>query len=355
MAGIVVALSGGVDSAVAAALLAEQGASLRAVMLRLWAEPGAQEGANLCCTADAVERARAVAARLDIPFALVDAADLFRRTVVDYFVAGYAAARTPNPCIPCNRDVRFGFLLDWALEGGAEALATGHYARVRRVGDVYQLLRGVDRQKDQSYVLHALNQHQLAHVRFPLGELTKPQVRELARARGLPTAEQPESQDVCFVADGDYRRFLRQVAPQAFQPGPILDVEGREVGQHSGLLDYTVGQRKGIGLSAAHPLYVVALDPARNALIVGPAGALGRQTCTVERMHYISGVEPTTLFAAAAKIRYRHQRVAVVATPLPGQRLHVRFAHPQRDVTPGQYLVLYDGEVVLGGGVISLE
>lgn len=341
------------DSAVAAALLAEQGHALRAVMLRLWAEACAQEGANLCCTPDAVERARAVAGRLGIPFELVDAADLFRRTVVDYFVAEYAAARTPNPCVVCNRDVRFGFLLDWVLAQGAEALATGHYARVRRVGDTYQLLRGVDWQKDQSYVLHALNQRQLAHVRFPLGELTKPQVRELARARGLPTADQPESQDVCFVADRDYRRFLRQVAPEAFQPGPILDVEGHELGQHSGLVDYTVGQRKGIGLSAGQPLYVVALDPARNALIVGPEGALGRQTCTVEQMHYISGVEPTEPFAAAAKIRYRHQRVVVVATPLPGRRLHVRFTQPQRDITPGQYLVLYDGEVVLGGGMIS--
>jgi len=348
---VVVALSGGVDSSVAAALLAEQGYAVTGVMLRLWAEPGAIRD-NLCCTPDAVNRARTVADLLGIPFHLLDVRDLFRRAVVDYFITEYAAARTPNPCIPCNREVRFGTLLRWAREHGAERIATGHYARVRRVEDRYQLLRGRDPTKDQSYVLHILTQEQLAHILFPLGDLTKEEVREIARRRGLPVAEQPESQDICFLADGDYRRFLAEHAPEATRPGPILDTSGRILGEHRGLVNYTVGQRKGIGIAAPYPLYVVALDPERNALIVGTAEELGWTGCIAEGMHYISGEEPREPFHATAKIRYRHREVAVEAIPLPGRRLRVRFAEPQRDVTPGQYLVLYRGDVVLGGGVI---
>ena len=349
---VVAALSGGVDSSVAAALLVEQGYQVSGAMLRLWAEPGAAWRDNLCCTPQAVDRARAVADLLGIPFHLLDVRDLFRQVVVESFIAEYAAARTPNPCIPCNREMRFGFLLRWARQQGADFVATGHYARVRRVGDCYQLLRGRDRAKDQSYVLHALTQEQLAHTLFPLGDLTKEQVRTIARERGLPVADQPESQDVCFLADGDYRRFLAEHAPQAVRPGPILDTSGRVLGRHTGLVNYTIGQRKGIGVAAPHPLYVLALDSAHNALIVGSAAELGREECTVAQVNYVSGEEPSGPFTASAKIRYRHHEVPVTATPLSSERLHARFARPQRDVTPGQYLVLYDGEVVLGGGVI---
>ncbi|MDW7992812.1 MAG: hypothetical protein RMK65_11990 [Anaerolineae bacterium] len=200
--------------------------------------------------------------------------------------------------------------------------------------------------------MHILTQDQLARVLFPLGELTKAQVRERAREWGLPVADQPESQDVCFLADGDYRRFIAEYAPEAVRPGPILDTAGRVLGEHKGLIHYTIGQRKGIGIAAPYPLYVLAMDPARNALIVGRAEELGQSECVVARMHYISGEEPLGPFEATAQIRYRHKEAPVVATPLPGNRLHVRFAYPQRDITPGQYLVLYDGEVVLGGGVI---
>lgn len=352
---VVVGMSGGVDSSVAAALLVERGADVIAVMLRLWVEPGAEGRDNLCCTAEAVDRARAVADHLGIPFHLVDAREQFRRAVVETFIAEYAAARTPNPCIPCNRDVRFPILLDSVERYGADRLATGHYARVREMEEGYQLLRGRDRRKDQSYVLHGLSQEHLSRVVFPLGELTKEAVRDLAAAGGLPSADQPESQDVCFVADGDYRRFLAEVAPEAARPGPILDQAGRVMGQHTGLVNYTIGQRKGIGVTAPHALYVLALDSERNALIVGPASALGREECTAGGMHYISGQVPPGSFEATAKIRYRHREVAVVATSLPGDRLHVRFARPQRDVTPGQYLVLYDGDVVIGGGPILRE
>lgn len=345
-------MSGGVDSSVAAALLVEQGYEVTGVMLRLWAEPAAGCRENLCCTPEAVERARTVATQLGIPFQEVDAREDFYRAVVETFVAEYAAARTPNPCIPCNREIRFGLLMRWARERGADYLATGHYARIRRVGDRYQLLRGRDRSKDQSYVLHILTQEQLAHALFPLGDWTKGEVRALARARGLPVADQPESQDICFLADGDYRRFVAERAPEAARPGPILDTAGRVLGEHRGLIHYTVGQRKGIGIAAPYPLYVLALDPARNALIVGRAEELGQTECTVARMHYISGETPEGPFRATAQIRYRHKEALVTAIPLPDGRLQVRFDRPQRDITPGQYLVLYDGEVVLGGGVI---
>lgn len=344
---VVVALSGGVDSGVAAARLVDQGYHTSAVMLRLWAQSDEQHP-----TPQAVNRARALADRLETPFRLLDARQLFRKEVVEYFISEYGAARTPNPCIPCNRDIRFGFLLRWARRQGADFLATGHYARVRRQDDRYQLLRAMDRAKDQSYVLHTLTQEQLAHVLFPLGELTKQDVRAIARERGLGVAGQPESQDVCFLAGEDYRPFLAQRAPEAVRPGPIFDTSGRVLGRHTGLVNYTIGQRKGIGVPAPHPLYVLALDRERNALIVGPAEALGRRECSVAQMHYISGEVPREPFSASAKIRYRHRAATITATPLPERRLRVSFAQPQRDITPGQYLVLYQGEVVLGGGVI---
>jgi tRNA-specific 2-thiouridylase len=350
---VVVALSGGVDSAVAAALLVEQGYEVVGVMLQLWAEGGPDDArTNACCTPEAVCRARRVADQLDIPFYLIDAKVPFKAHVVDYLVGEYAAGRTPNPCIPCNRTIRFGLLLNRALALGAGFLATGHYARVRHVAGRYQLFRGRDPRKDQSYFLHVLNQEQLAHVLFPVGELAKDEVRAIARQRGLPVAEQPESQDICFLADGDYRRFLARQVPHLFRPGPIRDTSGRVVGQHRGLPAYTVGQRKGLGLTAAEPLYVLAMEPAENALVVGPAEELGQDECRVEAMHYVSGKAPTAVFDATAQIRYRARVAAVTVAPLPHGAAHVRFFSPQRDITPGQFLVLYDGDIVLGGGVI---
>jgi tRNA-specific 2-thiouridylase len=352
---VVVALSGGVDSAVAAALLVERGYEVVGVMLRLWVEPGSgEEQSNRCCTPEAVDRARRVAAQLDIPFYLVNAEAEFKACVVDYLVAEYGAGRTPNPCVRCNRAVRFGFLLDRALALEAEFLATGHYARVQQARGLYQLLRGLDPHKDQSYFLHALSQEQLARVLFPLGELTKKEVRAIARDRSLPVAEQPESQDLCFLADGDYRRFLQRRAPQLFQPGPICDTSGRVLGQHEGLPAYTIGQRKGLQISAVEPLYVLAIDPAENALVVGSAAELGRDECVVAGMHYIDGKLPTDPFNATAQIRYRARPVAVVVRPLPDRKVRVLFATSQRDITPGQFLVLYEGEVLLGGGTICI-
>ena len=353
---VVIALSGGVDSAVAAALLVEQGYEAIGVMLRLWAEPEPDDSqSNRCCTPEAVDRAHRVAARLDIPFYLVNAESEFRACVVDYLVAEYGAGRTPNPCVQCNRTVRFGFLLNRALALEARFLATGHYARVRQVDARYRLLRGLDPQKDQSYFLHALSQEQLAHILFPLGELTKREVRAIARRRDLPVAEQPESQDLCFVAGGDYRHFLERCAPYLFRPGPIRDTSGRVLGQHKGLPAYTIGQRKGLDISAADPLYVLAIEPAENALIVGTAAELGRDECVVEEVHYVGVEPPASPFRALAQIRYRAQPADVTVTPMPQRKVHVRFDVSQRDITPGQFLVLYDGDALLGGGSICMR
>lgn len=351
---VFVALSGGVDSAVAAALLVEQGYEVIAVMLKLWAEAetDSMPGANRCCLPEAAERARRIADLLDIPFYLINAELPFEAEVVRYFVSEYAAGRTPNPCIHCNRLIRFNFLLKRALAMGAEFMATGHYARIRQSDGNYKLLRGKDRRKDQSYFLHILTQEQLRHLLFPIGELTKEEVRAIARRLGLPVAEQPESQDLCFLATADYRDFLARRAPHLFRPGPIRDTAGNILGQHRGLAGYTIGQRKGLGIAAPRPLYVLALDVEENALIVGTAEELGRDSCLIENVHYIDGKPRSAYFRAEAEIRYHGRVLEVTVTPLEGGRAQVRFASPQRDITPGQFLVMYDGETVLGGGVI---
>jgi tRNA-specific 2-thiouridylase len=351
---VLVALSGGVDSAVAAWLLAERGLDLIAVTLRL----RAGEPWGSVPTADAIERARQVSDRLGIPFHLIDAEEVFQREVVDPFVEAYASGRTPNPCVRCNRFVRFRLLMEQALAMGAQALATGHYARVRKTSGGFELLRGRDPDKDQSYFLYRLTQGQLAHVLFPLGTLTKEEVRAIAHQHNLPTADQAESQDACFLADGDYRHFLAEQAPHALQPGPIRDTAGRLLGQHQGLAAYTIGQRKGLGISAAEPLYVLSIKPDENALVVGTAAELGQDACLIERMAIISGETPMRPFCAQAQIRYRARPASVTVVPLLGGRTRVdavtrvEFDTAQRDITPGQSLVLYQGEVVLGGGII---
>ncbi|MCD6286237.1 MAG: tRNA 2-thiouridine(34) synthase MnmA [Anaerolineae bacterium] len=303
-----------------------------------------------------MNRAHEVAEQLGIPFRLIDVQEEFKEAVVDTFVAEYAAGRTPCPCVPCNRTIRFGFLLELALRSGAEFIATGHYARIQLNGGHHKLLRGVDPQKDQSYFLHILGQHQLAHALFPLGEMTQPRVREIARERGLPVADQPDSQDLCFLATGDYRDFLAQRLPELFTPGPIRDTQGRSLGEHQGLPAYTIGQRRGPNItsagSAAKPFYVVDIISEENALIVGTWEELAFTTCLVDETHMISGEAPQELFRAEAQIRSQAAPSTVTVTPLSEQRVRVDFDVPQRDVAPGQYLVLYDGEETLGGGVI---
>src|ERR671923_242420 len=250
MSKVVVALSGGVDSSVAAALLKEQGYDVMGMMLRLWSEPG-KEDSNRCCTPDSMAQARRVAVKLDIPFYVIDAKDVFHNTVVQYFLDGYARGETPNPCLICNRQIRWTFLLNHALALGAEFMATGHYVRIKRNEDgTSELLRAVDRSKDQSYILHILNQEKLRHALFPVGDYTKPEIRQIAERYGLPTASRKDSQDLCFLAGEDYRNFLQRNAAEILKPGEILTRDGRTLGTHTGLANYTIGQRKGLGVAS---------------------------------------------------------------------------------------------------------
>lgn len=352
MARVVVAMSGGVDSSVAAALLQQQGHEVIGVMLRLWSEPG-KEDSNRCCTPDSMAQARRAAAKLGIPFYVLDAKEIFRSSVVQYFLDGYAAGQTPNPCLLCNRVIRWKFLLEHALALGAEYLATGHYARRVTMNGKQQLLRAVDRSKDQSYVLHVLTQETLRYALFPVGDYTKAEVRQMAERFGLPTAARKESQDLCFLAGEDYRDFIRRNAPEMLTAGEILTQEGKVVGRHNGLANYTIGQRKGLGVAVGAPLYVLAKDVARNALIVATKEALGRRELVAAEVNWISGEAPSQPFRAEVKIRYTAKEAWAEVRPLDGSRVEVRFDAPVRDITPGQAAVFYQGEVVLGGGIIQ--
>jgi tRNA-specific 2-thiouridylase len=345
-------MSGGVDSSVAAARLVQQGYTVIGMMLRLWSEPG-YEAENRCCTPEAMALARRVAAKLGIPFYAVDAQAVFRQQVVQYLLDGYLRGDTPNPCLACNRHVRWEFLLQHALALGAEHLATGHYARLHSQDGQVQLWRGVDRNKDQSYVLSMLTQAKLQRSLFPLGEYTKPQVRQMAREFDLPVAERADSQDLCFLGPADYRDFLRRQAPQAEKPGPILNRAGEEVGQHQGLAFYTIGQRKGLGIAAPQPLYVLDKEFERNALIVGGADELGRSALLAAEVNWVSGQPPAEPQRMAVKIRYRATEAWGMVTPLDAARAEVRFEAPVRDITPGQVVVFYDGDLCLGGGIIQ--
>lgn len=350
---VAVAMSGGVDSSVAAALLIEEGYEVIGLMLRLWSEPGA-EADNRCCTPDAMAQARRVAAILGIPFYALDAQQVFHDVVVQAFLTGYAQGITPNPCLTCNRLIRWGFLLQQAQAFNAQFLATGHYARLRRDAQGrIELQRAVDREKDQSYVLHVLTQEQLRQTLLPLGALTKPQVRELAKRFNLPVAERPDSQDLCFLGGKDYRPFLLRHAPELLRPGPIYNRQGTLLGQHQGLAFYTIGQRKGLGLSAPHPLYVIEKDLSANALIVGQAEELGEREMTVAAINWIRGEPPAAPFQAEVKIRYTARPSPALVTPLGRHQAHLTFTQPQRDITPGQAAVFYQDELCLGGGIIQ--
>jgi tRNA-specific 2-thiouridylase len=323
-------------------------------MLRLWSEPG-YEADNRCCTLDDRFLARGIAEQLGIPFHELDASDLFHRTVVADFIHGYTHGTTPNPCLTCNRRIRWGFLLDQVQALGADFLATGHYARKRTIHGKHQLLRGVDPHKDQSYVLHVLRQEQLARTIFPLGEYTKPEIRAMARQFNLPVAERPDSQDLCFAGRGDYRDFLRRNAPEAVRPGEIVTRAGTVIGEHQGLAFYTIGQRRGLGIAAREPLYVLEKDTETNRLVVGPRAQLGHDELVTGPVNWISGEPPQNPLRVAVKIRYKAREAEGLVIPRGDGSVHVRFSEKLRDITPGQAAVFYDGEVCLGGGIIHKE
>ncbi len=343
---VLVALSGGVDSSVAAALLAEAGHEVAAVTLVQTCRRDPGPG----CCADAGD-ARSVAAQLGIPHRTLDYTDLFCREVIRPFAAAYRQGRTPNPCIECNRKVRFGSLLDEATREGFDALATGHHARLRRDADGYHLLRGADPAKDQSYVLYMLGQGHLARLAFPVGEMVKDEVRRRARALGLASAERAESQDLCFVGPEGYVAFLKDQFPEAAQPGPIVDTGGREIGRHDGVAGFTVGQRRGLKVALGSPRYVVEVHPATATVVVGGPGDLLAGGCRLGEVSWVAG-RPPEGDGLEAKVRYRSPAGAARLEPGEAGEWQVWFDEPQKAVTPGQAAVLYRGDEVLGGGTI---
>jgi tRNA-specific 2-thiouridylase len=346
-------MSGGVDSSVAAAILKEQGWQVIGVMLRLWNDPGNE---NRCCAPDDVVEARNIAGQLDIPFYVLDAKQAFYQSVVEPFIDSYANGFTPNPCLRCNRFIRWNFLRSRAKALGAKKIATGHYAQTTVLPDgSVQLLRNPDPEKDQSYFLHLLAQDDLRKTIFPLAKFTKGEVRQLAREFQLPVAERRDSQDLCFVGQGDYRDFIRKHNPNAIKPGPILNQEGELMGEHTGLADYTIGQRKGLGIAGPAPYYVLQKDLKRNALVIGFKGTLGRDEFFIQGVNWISGEIPPDPLSAQIKIRYKSPAVPGVVTPLNTHQAKVLLDEPLPDITPGQAGVIYQGQVCLGGGTISLE
>ncbi len=349
---VAVAMSGGVDSSVAAALLREQGEDAIGLMLRLRDPGDPKASANRCCSPDDMAVARRVAAQLRIPFYVLDARAVFEERVIRPFLDGYAKGLTPNPCLECNLYVRWGYLLKEALALGATHLATGHYARLSAQDGRWLLLRAVDGHKDQSYVLSVLGQDHLSLALFPIGDYHKLQVREHARRLGLPVAERPESQDLCFLGGEDYRQYLPRHQASLPPPGPIVDREGRVLGTHPGLFAYTIGQRKAIGVASPEPLYVLEKDASRNVLVVGPRSALGRRRFRLGRVNWVSGLEPEGPFRAQVRVRYKAIEVGARLVPLPGRAAEVELDQALPDVTPGQAAVFYDDQVCLGGGLI---
>ena len=350
---VVVAMSGGVDSSVAAAVLVEEGHEVIGLSMQLYDQREGETKFGSCCTIDDLHDARRVAAHLGIPHYIMNFERQFDEQVVSDFVREYSAGRTPIPCVHCNGDLKFATLAARAEALGAASVATGHYARVEKKADgTYVLRRGTDPAKDQSYFLFTLTQAQLAHATFPVGDLDKAAVRARAREFGLPVADKPDSQEICFVADGDHTDFLERHGA-ARGAGDVRDVGGRVVGRHDGIHRFTVGQRKGLGLASPIPLYVVAIDAESNSLTVGPRDALERESLTASGVNWISGQAPSPATRLTAQIRYRHREAHATVTPLDNDRVHLAFDEPQLAITPGQAVVFYDRDRVVGGGWID--
>jgi tRNA-specific 2-thiouridylase len=338
---VAVAMSGGVDSSVAAALLKQAGHDVSGVTMIITDDHRA--------ATDAADIAR----RLGIPHRVIDLREIFARRVIDYFCREYGVGRTPNPCILCNRYIKFGALWEEVEKTGAEMLATGHYARIEKENDGrYILKKGRDARKDQSYFLCQLTQEQLGRTLFPVGEMTKDEVKKLAAEMGLPAVNRPQSQEICFIPDNDHARFLESCQPELGRPGPIRDEGGKTLGQHRGIATYTIGQRQGLGVAAAGPLYVIGIEPGQNAVIAGTREQTYGTELTAGGLNWITISPPERPIKTKAKIRYRHAEAEAMVTPQDDRTVQVRFNEPQMAITPGQAIVFYDGEKVAGGGTI---
>ena len=350
MPSVLVAMSGGVDSSVAACLLKEQGYEVVGSHMRLVHLDGVEHG---CCGPSARRDAEAVAHIGGFPFEVADMSDLFEREVIGSFVDEHAAGRTPNPCATCNGQIKFGAFVTRAQMLGIDFVATGHYVRTQRTDDSHwHLMRGADRSKDQSYMLYMLGQRELARSLFPVGDLPKARTRELAASFGLPVATKPDSQELCFAPAGDAGGYLRTVAPALMREGEVVDTSGRVVGRHGGSAALTIGQRRGTGVSLPEPSYVVDIDARANRVVVGPADLLARTGLIADRMTWVSSDAPAAPFESDVRIRYRGGDVPALVTPGPGATARVEFSEPQRAVAPGQSVVIYSGEELLGGGRI---
>ncbi|MBQ4244429.1 MAG: tRNA 2-thiouridine(34) synthase MnmA [Clostridia bacterium] len=349
-----IAMSGGVDSSVAAFLMKERGFDCVGCTMKLYENEdiGIPEG-RTCCSLDDVEDARSVAFRLGIPYYVFNFTGDFNKNVIDNFIKCYERGVTPNPCIDCNRYMKFDRLYERAKVLGCDYIVTGHYARVEEENGKFFLKKALDPDKDQSYVLYFLNQEQLAHTMFPLGSLTKDKTRETAEKNGFVNFNKPDSQDICFVPDGDYAKVIEERTGRVYPKGSFVGRDGRIYGEHKGIINYTIGQRKGLGISAPEPLYVLSINPENNTVVLGSNDDLFTDELYADNFSWISGEAPTEEFRCSAKIRYRQKEQPATVTPLENNRVKIKFDAPLRAVTPGQSAVLYDGDTVLGGGIIE--
>ena len=346
-------MSGGVDSSMAAKLMKDKGYECIGCTMKLYQnEDAGVPRSKTCCSLDDVEAARSIAFSLDMPFYVLNFTEDFRTCVMDRFVQSYEAGRTPNPCIDCNRFMKFDKLYERAVAYECDCIVTGHYARIECEGGKYVMKKALDETKDQSYVLYSLTQEQLAHVQFPLGNMRKEEVRKVADASGFVNAHKADSQDICFVPDGDYAAFIERHTGKVYPEGDFVDSEGHVLGTHKGIVHYTIGQRKGLGIPFGKPMYVKGVDVEENKVILGENDELFSTTLKARDFNWISGEIPEGEVRCKAKIRYRHAEQAATVKVLDDQTVEVVFDEPQRAITPGQAVVLYDGDVVLGGGTI---
>lgn len=349
---VLVAMSGGVDSSVAACILKENGYSVIGVTMKLWADDGTNNNIQSkgCCSVEDVEDARRVCQIIDAPHYVMNFQKEFQEHVIDYFVREYESGRTPHPCLACNDKIKFDFLMKKALALNLDYVATGHYARLQSCNGTSKLLKGMDQMKDQSYVLFNLNQYQMKHLLLPVGEYTKSDIRSIALRYGLPVADKPDSQEICFIPDNDYRSFISQRSTT--KPGQIVDTYGHVLGSHQGIINFTIGQRKGLGIQSDHPLFVISINKDTDQIVVGPAHKLLQHDLWASNVNYLSGKRPIAPIEVDAKIRYKSEYSKATLTPEDGWA-YLNFHKPQRAVTPGQPVVFYVGDEVLGGGFIE--